>query len=79
MSTTSDLIARLEQETGQRIDEESSLAMTGLLGAVSRKMGVSPASYQECDDVAAGVAIQSLCQDELDTLLLMALFLGGEE
>ena len=56
MSTANDLIERMERETGQRIDEDSSFAMAGLFGAVARLMGQS--SHQERDDVAAGVLIQ---------------------
>jgi len=60
MSAASDLIARLEAETGQRIDdnEGDNLVMAGLFGAVSRMMGQSPRSYRERDDVAAGLLIQ---------------------
>jgi len=57
MSKANDLIERLEKETGQRIDEPGSMAMLGLLGAMSRIMGKSPASYTEKDDVAAGTVI----------------------
>ena len=60
MSTASDLIERMEQETGQRIDSNDgdNLAMAGLFGAISRLMEQSPPSYREHDDVAAGVFIQ---------------------
>jgi len=60
MSTASDLIERMEQETGQRIDDSDgdNLAMAGLLGAMSRLMGQSPTGYTERDDVAAGVLIR---------------------
>jgi len=58
MSAASDLIERLEQETGQRVDDENSLAMAGLFGAMSRLMGQSPPTYRERDDVVAGLLIQ---------------------
>jgi len=60
MSVASDLIERMEAETGQRIDanDGNNLAMAGLLGAMSRLMGKSPSSYTERDDVAVGVLIR---------------------
>ena len=60
MSAASDLIERMEKETGQRIDSNDgdNNAMAGLLGAMSRLMGQSPASYKERDDVAAGLLIK---------------------
>ena len=60
MSEASDLIERLEKETGQRIDSNDgdNMAMAGLLGAMSRLMGQSPPSYRERDDVAAGMVIR---------------------
>jgi hypothetical protein len=60
MSVASDLIERLEKETGQRIDSNGgdNNAIAGLLGAISRIMGQSPPSYQERDDVAAGLLIR---------------------
>ena len=60
MSKASDLIERLERGTGQRIDDNDgdNMAMAGLLGAMSRLMGKSPTTYQERDDVAAGVLIK---------------------
>ena len=60
MTAANDLIERLETETGQRIDDNDgdNLAMAGLLGAVSRLMEYSPASYRECDDIAAGILIR---------------------
>ena len=54
----SELIERMEQETGQRVDEPGSAAMAGLFGAMSRMMGKSPPTYTEREDVAAGVLIQ---------------------
>lgn len=60
MSEASDLIKRLERETGQRIDDNDSdnNAMAGLMGAMSRELGQSPRSYRERDDVAAGIVIK---------------------
>ncbi len=59
MPDASDLIERLEKETGQRIDDNDgdNLAMAGLFGAISRIMGNSPPSYREEDDVVAGLLI----------------------
>lgn len=58
MSAASDLIERMEQETGSRIDSNNgdNLAIAGLLGALARIMGKS--SHDERDDVAAGVVIR---------------------
>lgn len=60
MSAASDLIERMEAETGQRVDDNDgdNLAMAGLVGAMSREMEQSPPTYHECDDVAAGLLIQ---------------------
>ena len=60
MSAESDLIERMEKETGRRIDDNDgdNLAMAGLFGAMSRLMGQSPPTYQERDDVAAGALIK---------------------
>ena len=60
MSEASDLIERLEHETGQRIDDDDgdNNAMAGLIGAMSRLSGKSPRSYRERDDVAAGILIK---------------------
>jgi len=59
MSAANDLIERMEKETGQRIDDpDNSMAMAGLIGAMSRMMGQSPETYQEKDDVAVGLIIQ---------------------
>jgi hypothetical protein len=57
MSTASDLIERMEHETGQRIDADdpNNMAMAGLFGALSRMMG--KLSHDERDDVAAGLLI----------------------
>jgi hypothetical protein len=60
MSEASDLIEKMEAETGQRIDSNGgdNFAMAGLFGAMSRILGQSPVSYRERDDVAAGVLIK---------------------
>ncbi len=60
MTAASDLIERMEKETGQRIDDNDgdNMAMAGVFGAMSRLMGQSPSTYQERDDVAAGVLIK---------------------
>lgn len=54
----SELIERLEAETGQRLGDEGGMVVAGLLGAMSRALGQSPPSYQERDDVVAGLLIQ---------------------
>ncbi len=66
MSAASDLIERMEKETGQRIDDNDgdNMAMAGLFGAMSRIMGKSPSSYQERDDVAAGLLIKHQMSDK---------------
>lgn len=60
MSAADGLIARMEEETGQRVDDNDgdNLAMAGLFGAVSRIMGQSPPAYREQDDVTAGLLIK---------------------
>jgi len=60
MSTASNLIERLEAETGQRIDSNGgdNNSMAGLFGAMSRLLGQSPATYKEHDDVVAGLVIK---------------------
>ena len=79
MSAASDLIARLEQETGQRVDSDdgNNDAMAGLFGALSRIMEQSPPSYTEKDDVAAGLVIKHQMsaehQQEQEDKQLMAL------
>ena len=57
MSAASDLIERMERETGQRIDSDdpNNMAMAGLFGAVARMMGKS--SHDERDDVFAGLLV----------------------
>ena len=82
MSAASDLIERVEQETGQRIDADSSMAMAGLFGALSRALGQPPPAYKACDDVAAGVLIQhqmtpEYCREQDVKQLLTSLLVGG--
>lgn len=55
MSEADDLIERFECETGQRVDDEHSLALAGLFGAVARLMGTN--SHEERDDVAVGICL----------------------
>lgn len=62
MSEANDLIERLERETGQRIDDDDSLAMAGLFGAIARLIGQS--SHQERDDIVAGTLIQIQATEE---------------
>ena len=84
MSDASDLIERMERETGQRIDanDGDNLAMAGLLGAMSRLIGKSPASYRERDDVAAGLLIREQAKPEYQRRkaaeeAMLALFIAG--
>jgi len=56
--SATELIERLERETGQRVDDPNSAAMDGLFGAMSRMMGASPRSYTSRDDVASGTLLQ---------------------
>ena len=60
MSAANDLIERMEQETGQRIDDNGgdNNAMAGLLGAMARHMGKLPSTYTERDDVVTGLLIK---------------------
>ena len=64
--TANDLIERLEEETGQRIDDNGgdNNAMAGLLGAMSRIMGQSPSTYRERNDVVAGLFIKHQMSEE---------------
>ena len=84
MSAASDLIERMERETGQRIDDNDgdNSAMAGLLGAMSRLMGKSPKSYRERDDLVAGLLIRHQMtpeyQKEQEAKEIMAqMLLGG--
>jgi len=78
MSKASELIERMERETGQRIDDNGgdNLAMDGLVGAMSRVMGQSPESYTEKEDVAAGVVINRGEKDIDPMVALMLAMLG---
>lgn len=60
MSRASDLIERMERETGERVDSNNfdNNAVAGLLGALARMMRQIPPSYTEKDDVAAGILIK---------------------
>ena len=57
MSAASDLIERMERETGRRINfnDFDNAAMAGLFGAVARMMGKS--SHDKRDDIVAGLLI----------------------
>ena len=58
MSEASDLIERMERETGQRVDSNGgdNMAIAGLFGSMAREMGGS--RHAKRDDVAAGVVIR---------------------
>lgn len=60
MSEAGNLIERMEEETGQRIDSNDgdNNAIAGLLGAMARLMNQSPSRYTKKDDVAAGLLIK---------------------
>jgi hypothetical protein len=84
MSKASDLIERLEAETGQRIDDNDgdNLAIAGLLGAMSRLLGQSPATYRERDDVVAGLLIKHQIspeyqREEEDKKIITSLLASG--
>ena len=82
MSKASELIERLERETGQRVDAEGSTAMAGLFVAMSRLLGQSPPSYREEDDVAAGLLIQHQMspegqREEADKQAMLSMLLMG--
>lgn len=86
MSAASDLIERMERETGHRIDDNGgdNAAMAGLMGAISRLMGHSPASYRECDDVVAGMLIREQASPEYQRRkeaerAMLTLFIAGLE
>ena len=84
MSEASNLIERMERETGQRIDDNDgdNFALAGLFGAVARMMGKTPPSYTERDDVAAGVLLRHRMspeyqrQREADDMLAALLVAG---
>ena len=80
MSAASDLIEKMEKETGQRVDDANSMAMAGLFGALSRMMGKS--QHDEHDDVVAGLLIQHQMTPEYEEEqrgkeLLASLIMGG--
>ena len=84
MSATSDLIERMERETGQRVDANggNNMAIAGLFGALSREMEKSPASYTQKDDVAAGLLIKHQMspagqREEAGKDMLADLLIGG--
>jgi hypothetical protein len=54
-SPASQLISRMERETGQRVDDPGSNALAGLFGAMARMMGKT--NYPPQDDVVAGLLI----------------------
>ena len=58
MSEASDLIERMEKETGRRVDDNGgdNIAMAGLFGALARAMGHS--AHSPRDDVAAGILVR---------------------
>lgn len=58
MSDASELIERMERETGQRIEDNdgNNFAITGLFGALARAMGKS--NHDSRDDIEAGVIIK---------------------
>lgn len=55
MSAASDLIERMERETGQRVDADNfdNNAVAGLIGALLRETGQS--RHRNRDDVVAGI------------------------
>ncbi len=83
MSASSELIERMEKETGQRIDDNGgdNNAMASLMGAMSRALGQSPASYTERDDVVAGLLIRHQMtpeyKQEQESKRMMAQMLAG--
>ena len=59
MSDASELIGRIEWETGRRVDDGGdNAAMDAVFGAMSRVLGQSPSVYRERDDVAAGALLR---------------------
>jgi len=80
-SSASDLIERLESETGQRFDSNGgdNATMAGLFGALSRMMGQH--QFDERDDVAVGLLIRHQMTPEYAaeqrSRMLMAEMLAG--
>lgn len=60
MDEATKLIERAEKESGCLFDENgmNNMAMCTILGAISRKMGISPKSYDQRQDMAAGIEIR---------------------
>lgn len=60
MNEASNLIERMERETGCRIDDNGgdNLAVAGIFGALAREMGNLPKGYKEHDDVAVGTVLR---------------------
>jgi hypothetical protein len=58
MSEASDLIERMEEECGCRVDDNGgdNMAITGLFGAMARMLGKS--THDPRDDVVAGVLVK---------------------
>jgi len=59
------LIERMEKETGQRVDDPNSMAIVGLLGAMSRLSGKS--NHDEKDDFIARIIIQDKQEEQNET------------
>jgi hypothetical protein len=76
-SAASDLIERLEGETGQRWDanDGDNATMAGLIGAMARMMGNS--RHEERDDVAAGVVMSHRMSPEYQRELESREMLGN--
>lgn len=84
MSKASELIERMERETGQRIDDNGgdNFAMNGLFGAIAREMGQAPKSCSERDDVAVGTVLRHRMSPEYEREqrmkeLFVELFIAG--
>jgi hypothetical protein len=84
MSEASDLIERMERETGQRVDDNGgdNMAVAGLIGALARMMGKTPSTYTERDDVAAGVLIKHQAspaykREQESKEIMVAMLMGG--
>ena len=52
----SNLIEQWENETGQRVDDDNSMAMAGIMGSLARMMGKS--KFGARDDLPVGLLIQ---------------------
>lgn len=78
----SDLIYRMERETGQRVDagDGYNLAVAGLFGAMARELGAS--QHRQRDDVAAGILVRRQISpqekgDEQSKAILASLLSSG--